>query len=553
MAKNFVEATLGLANNGSGDPRITNFYTKLTESFGTDIARDVSSIFKTDTNAKMFLETVNNILEDEQFKGAGMQNAVLREDAIAQKVAMSNVVNELLNESTQDGVTALRPISLTSFGFQIRSYIKAQMHRTIKTLQADKPAFKITERKQFITDIAGNKRYFVDAFNNKSDLMDNVFTKKDVAITVPSTNYDIFAENSIDDRNKLSTDISVKSFTAVESDGTTEATALTILSKRRDIDIETGRFSIDVKFGTDNAVATVMGELDLSNAKITSIMSTSPRVKTVTLSTRLSSETHLEALVVGMEHNHTPVNIPDGVHIEVSLSQEYSDDATRMLGVNVLEEYTNQMGIVVEKLEDMSIYKYLKDLDSKAIVTDTFDCTPDAGYAYGTEAWIKAEFHPFIERMCIRMKAEMQLDDCHFRVVGNPIDIRIPNASAEEYIFRRNQEMTGVSKVDYDFAVVSSANTIFYLSTERVEPGTIRIYMIPNTIENNIITINHYRYANYISNKYRSSKNPALPTVMVSTRYHTREYLPVIGIVNILNNKATYYSNYPKQPASITA
>jgi hypothetical protein len=544
MAREFFESTLGMSS--ASEPQVQNFFKRMFESHGGNMSRDVAGIFKTTENAKMFLETVNNILEEDAFSGPGIQNAIMREDAAARAVAMSNVVNELLNESTQQGLSALRPISLTSFGFQIRSYVKAVMHRVVKTLQAEKPAFKITERKQFLIDINGNKRYFTDAFNHSSDLSSNLYKKFDMLITIPATNYDIFTTNSIDDRNRLAVDVALKSYTATEADGTTAATNLKITGRKREIDIETGRFSIEVTFGTDNAVATLHGEIDFNTNKMLSLSSTSPRLKTATFAARLSSETHLSSLVVGMEHENTTVNIPDGAHIEVELSQEFTDDASRMLGINILEEYTNQMGTVIERLEDISIYDHLKTLDAGAIVTDTFDCTPDAGFAYGKEEWIKREFHPFIERMCIRMKSELQLDDCHFRVIGNPMDIRVPNAAGEEYIFRRNQEMVGAVKVDYDFAVVTSGNTIFYLSSDRVAPGTLRILLIPNSIENNIITVNHYRYANYVSNKYRSSRNPALPTVMVSSRYKTQEYLPVVGVITVANNHSSYYAGvYP--------
>ena len=145
MSKNFVESTFGL-NKGS-EPAVTNFYNRLFESYGNGLQSDLAAIFKSKENAKMFLETVNAIVSENAFSGTGLQNAIMTEDAAGKAVAMSNIVSELLQESTQDGITALRPISLTSFGFQIRSYVKAQMHRAIKTLQADKPAFKITERK----------------------------------------------------------------------------------------------------------------------------------------------------------------------------------------------------------------------------------------------------------------------------------------------------------------------------------------------------------------------------------------------------------------------
>jgi len=544
MAKGYFESTFGM--NTETEPKVRDFFTRLFENYGSGMSTDLASIFKSKENAQMFLETVNNILEDDQFSGTGFQNAIMREDAMARSIGMNSVVNEMLNESTQQGLAALRPISLTSFGFQIRSYVKAVMHRVVKTLQAEKPAFKISERKQFLIDINGNKRYFIDAFNYGSTLNQNLHKKFNMTVTVPTTNYDIFTENSIDTRNKLAIDISLGSFTAVEADGTTAAAAATlkIVGRKREIDIETGRFSIEVQFGSDSAKAILHGEFDFSDNKLVSISSTSTRVKTAVFAARLSSETHLNSLVVGFEHTHTNVNIPDGTHIEVELSQEFTDDSSRMLGINVLEEYTNQMGTTIERLEDIYIYDFIKENEASALVTQDFDITPDSSFALGREEWLKHEFHPFIERICIRLKSELQIDDCHFRVVGNPMDVRIPNSSEENYIFRRNQEMTGSVKVNYDFAVISSGNTVFYISTERVAPGKMYVLLIPNSIENNIITFNHYRYANYVSNKYRSSRNPALPTVMVSSRYKAQSYLPVLAVINILNNYSNLYTGF---------
>jgi len=540
----YLELTLGMST--ASDRQVQSFYEALYETYGSNVANDMASIFKSKESAQAFLESVNEILERQQFEGTGLVNAVLREDAAARAVSMQNVVNELLTESTQQGLAALKPISLTSFGFQIRSYVKAVMHRAVKTVQAEKPAFKITERKQYVIDIQGNKHYFVDAFNRNSNLVNNLHQKFDFTVDCPASSYDIFAENSIDARNKLAIDISVKAFTAVKEDGTTpeDPDTLKIVGRSRQIDIETGRFSVDVVFGDDQKKATIMGEIDFEAAVLTSLSSTSPRVKTVTFAARLSSETHLKALVTGFEHKHTNVAIPDGAHIEVNPSVEFIDDVSRMTGVNVLEEYTNQMGQLIEQIEDRSIYEVLKDLESQAILTKQFNATPDAGFSLGREEWLRREFHPFIERVCIRLKSELQLDDCHFRVVGNPIDIRIPNASGEQYIFRRNQDMTGTSQVNYDFAVMSTGNTIFYLSTDRVEPGKIYVNLIPNSIQNNMITINHYRYANYVSNKYRSSVNPALPAIMVSSRYQTKEYYPVMAVIEMQNNYADYYDGF---------
>lgn len=549
MAEKFYfEQTLGQEINR--DPVVQKFFTRLNESYGGDLSTNsnaVAGIFKSKENAHAFLNNVTAILEAITVEQGGITDAIMLEDAAARNVAMKVAVDQLLAESTQQGLAALQPISLTAFGFQIRSYVKAVMHRTVKTIQAERPAFKITERKQYVLDLKGNKHYFVDAFNRGSDLTSNIYDRIEFDVNVSSSQYDIFAGEGIDPRNKLSTEMSIVGFTAVEADGITpeNPTNLKILTRLRDADLETGRFSVVVKLGSDDATATIMGEIDYENARIATIGTTLPdRVKTVKFSGRLSSEPHLSALTVGFEHQHTQVTIPDGVHIEANPAIEFMDDTARMLGINPLEQYTNSMGTLVEYLEDQYILDHLKSLESQAILTPEFSITPDAAYAYGREEWLKAEFHPFIERVCIRLKAELQIDDCHFRVVGNPMDIRLPNSAGESYIFRRNADMTGTVKVNYDFAVMTSSNTIFYISTDRVQPGKVYINLIPNSIENNIMTINHYRYANYVTNKYRSAKNPALPAVMVSSRYKTKEYVPVMAVVTIKNNYTEYYNNY---------
>ena len=65
--------------------------------------------------------------------------------------------------------------------------------------------------------------------------------------------------------------------------------------------------------------------------------------------------------------------------------------------------------------------------------------------------------------------------------------------------------------------------------------GHMYVFLIPNTIENNISTVNHYEYATYVSNKYKGT-NSNLPTVMISTRYLTKEYFPVVADIEVINN-----------------
>ena len=140
-----------------------------------------------------------------------------------------------------------------------------------------------------------------------------------------------------------------------------------------------------------------------------------------------------------------------------------------------------------------------------------------------------------IEKVCIILKNKVRIPQCHFRVVGNPLDIRVAAAAGVEYIYKRNEQFAGEISIDYEFSVSSDVHRIFYLSSERVPAGKLMVFLIPNTIENNISTVNHYEYATYVSNKYRGT-NSNLPTVMISTRYLTKEYYPVMAVIDVINN-----------------
>ena len=140
-----------------------------------------------------------------------------------------------------------------------------------------------------------------------------------------------------------------------------------------------------------------------------------------------------------------------------------------------------------------------------------------------------------MEKVAILLKTKVRIPNCHFRVVGNPLDIRVAGAAGVEYIYKRNEQFAGEIALDYEFSVASDTHKIFYLSSERVPVGKIYMFLIPNSIENNISTVNHYEYATYVSNKYRGT-NSNLPTVMISTRYLTKEYYPVVAEISIVNN-----------------
>ena len=480
-----------------------------------------------------------------------------REDVDRLNVLYENIGGEILNEAIANAGD-ISPIMVNSFGIQERALISTHLPRAVKQVAAKIDNFKLTERKPYITDLNGVTKPFIEAFTPYIN-DEGVETYEDLKLRdtvtfsfkVPSTDINLYvgsepqptgpAEGEDGYRPAVdSNHIFGFNSTIVECKVTgADAGSIEFApGSLRTIDPENGTFRVTVNYTTDTGATkksdTIFGKFDISAGKLESIASTG-NVTAVKFDMVLSPETHIKALTVGYETKHTPVNIPIGEHFEYSLSEEFKDASEKYYNEDAMSLLADYIGRGVEQVKDCITLEKFKELQKDAVLKTTFNCAPTAGYAYGKENYIRAEFLPFMEKVCILLKTKVRIPNCHFRVVGNPLDIRVAASAGVEYIYKRNEQFAGDINIDYEFAVTSDVHKIFYLSSERMPVGKIMVFLIPNSIENNISTVNHYEYATYVSNRYKGTKSNA-PTVMISTRYLTQEYYPVVGVIDIINN-----------------
>lgn len=478
-----------------------------------------------------------------------------REDVDRLNVLYENIGGEILNEAIANAGD-ISPIMVNSFGIQERALISTHLPRAVKQIAAKIDNFKLTERKPYITDLNGVTKPFIEAFVpyiNES----GVETYEDLKLRdtvkfsfiVPSTDVNLYSgsEKSVledaEGYRPAVADVHVFGFNSAIVDckitGADTDSIEFAPGSLRTIDPEQGSFRVNVNYttgsGATKKTAAIFGKFDLSAGKLESIATTDSAITSVTFNMVLSPETHISALTVGYETKHTPVNIPIGEHFEYSLSEEFKDASEKYYNEDAMSLLADYIGRGVEQVKDCITLDKFKELQKDAVLKTTFNCAPTAGYAYGKENYIRAEFLPFMEKVCILLKTKVRIPNCHFRVVGNPLDIRVAASAGVEYIYKRNEQFAGDINIDYEFAVTSDVHKIFYLSSERMPVGKIMVFLIPNSIENNISTVNHYEYATYVSNRYKGSRSNA-PTVMISTRYLTQEYYPVVGVIDIINN-----------------
>ena len=586
MNKHFMEDTLGLSN--SSKSAIAKQFEKMNVQL--ESANGSLNIFRNCSEICRRPELMSIITEAAKIKDAPNLNKYQAEDVRNLNTLFENVGTSLLNEaalSTGD----LSPIMVNSFGIQERALISAHLPRAVKQVIAKIDNFKLSERIPYLTDLQGKRTRFIDIFARGTTAADMALTKiVKMDVPVPVTGcVDImaggpteakatdatnnpktyFGWDSIDSRHVLSYETGLTRLYAAD-----KKTPLDFSygpDSTRTPNVENGIFKVSADVyvaaadsdvgsmayfkGADNTYSLaevtnenkasafkiepviVSGQFDLSKGQLVYATVTKPTVVgALGFDVVLSPETHLNALSVGYEMKHTPVNIPIGEHFEFSLSEEYKEASEKYYNIDAMSKLTDLMGIAVEQVKDIKTLDVFQRLGKSAVYKTTFNCKPDTYFAQGKEEYIKREFTPFIEKTCILLKDKVRIPNCHFRVLGNPLDIRVAASAGVEYIYKRNEAFAGDIAIDYEFCVTSDTHKIFYLSSERVPVGKIYVFLIPNSIEDNISTVNHYEYSTYVSNKYRSSQNPNLPTVMISTRYLTKEYYPVVATVDVINN-----------------
>lgn len=550
--RSYCEDSLGMSN--SNEAALSKSFGKMKSAlskFNMDPFRNVSDVCKSPDMLALMTEAVKLDLDD---VGANT-NQYQIEDMNRLNTLYENVSASILNEAISN-VGDLSPIMINSFGIQERALISTHLPRAVKQVTAKVDNFKLTERIPFLVDLAGNKKKFIDAFvpdenGNSASLELRKYVT--MSFVVPSSDVCLYSGSDVSvvegtpgyreavSKNEVFGFDSV--LESVTVTGATEGSIEFGADSLRTPDVENGTFRAVVKWTEKNMetstedpkCAVVMGQFDLSNGVLLSISTTDAKITEVKFKMVLSPETHNRALSVGYDTKHTPVNIPIGDHFEYSISEEFKDASDKYYNQDAMALLTDYMGRAVEQVKDINTLEKFQELAENAIVKTTFNCTPTTGFAQGKEEYIRREFHPFIEKVCIILKNKVRIPQCHFRVVGNPLDIRVAAAAGVEYIYKRNEQFAGEISIDYEFSVSSDVHRIFYLSSERVPAGKLMVFLIPNTIENNISTVNHYEYATYVSNKYRGT-NSNLPTVMISTRYLTKEYYPVMAVIDVINN-----------------
>lgn len=545
-------------NGGPGGSAKDGFFKDVLDAMGTETLQEaVSDANASDSTKVQLMEAVKGAICNESEK----LHETAKEEIATIEMMMENVTRAdvkgeadmLMEAATDTGSATLNGVTLISFGLQRRMMISAHLHRAMATITSKLPRVKVAEKKRWIKDINGVRTFFVEAFRpaegtGVAPIMSGLNKVVEFTSAFPLHGVDIQTETSLSGDEVLSNDIAIKSaaagiadgFSIVKNaDGTTPiAGRVQIVSGSRYLEPETGVINMEIKWeeeaGDTEAwiTAAVTIVVDVQNGKIQAGQCTNPDVKNVTIEVRPSNETHLRALQVGFQIDQKTIEIPDGEHIEAKLVKELQDDADAYYGLDMLQENTELLTESITQIRDNKIFDFLKNVTK--IATYTFNCEPTGTYARSKEEYMKETFLPFLDKIAIQLKDKTQIKDAHFRVVGNPADVRL--AANNDFVYQKSQVYDGSITLDYDFSLVNGVHTFYVLSSDRVPKGKMYAQLIPNKLEDNIITTVFAQYKVWVSNNYRASGNNALPATVMSDRSKAFDYFPVVAEIVVTNN-----------------
>jgi hypothetical protein len=267
----------------------------------------------------------------------------------------------------------------------------------------------------------------------------------------------------------------------------------------------------------------------------------------VNLRAGISEEFNEQGWSVSFDIARKDVDIPSGRHLNAPLPIEALTDMMALYQIDGTKETVDLMTNTFAMQLDLEVLDFLtdsffnqpgvkefqteqyKDSDTYSL---TFDVRPAAGFAGAPKAW-REELKPQIDHLAQRIKNNTYLQSGMFTIVGNPLDIQL--LTNVDWQFRGGQgvSMDGVD-VDYSVGTYVGANAYRVIASVNVPEQAMFLVFTPNS--NSQMTYKYYPYSFNTEMGYIDPNRSRVPSIMMTKRHTFQEFLPAIGMINILNN-----------------
>lgn len=487
--------------------------------------------------------------------------------AIKLEQLINNSSMETLRESS---VGVVSPVVGLTLPILKKSYIEGHSKDIVPVEVPTKPIVKVAFERKFLKDAQGNKHYipevfYTDAYKGIMAKARGTELKKDWypagGGTLPIHEFNLITENggSMEKRDSLAYDFGI-SAVKMEVDGVQKEIVQDITVSLEGDHTFTSRVTALDSHGAQ-VVDILMGHVDFYTGNV-SVSSTNGKIKKVQFKGHLSNVNNVNTIEIDRERQIMDWNIPDGAKINTGLTTEMIKDYNALFDVDITAEMIADMATVLTQDEDSMILDFLNNsFDSWNGKNDEFlgynegftrkgffSCEPTVNKMVTQSAWIETELKFNLNRFIDELKVLLKNQDIMFVVYGHPNNITLIQDNVR-WVIDEDSTIGGI-QLDYKFGVMTAnKNRIRVLSTMKC-PRERGLRVVAYSTNQEVITFKHLKYSMTIDNNYRNPLTPFTPNIMATSRYLTKEVLPVQGEFILIDNM---FSLKPQAPLGKTA
>ena len=509
---------LSRRSNDEFSQRLAEAQEFFAEKHGTNIiGRDIETVL-----------TTTSLFEDYKDKLTEGFDSNTAED-------LSTLLDSTREQCLKESVAGVQPYAALTMPILVKLWARLAMKYAIPTEPVTKPAFSVAFMKPYMYDADGNKVYLPEGINTTPEKNFDKLSKLRLVDEITAdggkiVDYDLFT--GLTPEKKPGDTIDRKfTVTSVTIGGTEIPTNIKLDINRRlydEIVVDDGTGDTDIILGS---VDLEKGTLNLTAMKNT--------IDSVKILGWVSSESHNTAVNIGFDIDRKDIEIGTGSHIEANIPLELLQDVKAMYQVDGAAEVVDIMSNVSAQKVDLDIIEFLDRAyqSTDAMFSKSFDVYPHGTFAINPSEWLEG-LKKVIDYVAQSMKNQFKSYDGYFVIVGNPLDTMIiPNVN---WTFQNvSDEMNGVN-VTYSLGAVSGANRYSVISSDLMEQGKLKIFLVPTT--DKYKTFVYYPYTFNVVNNYLNTRMQNVPSIMLTRRYTLEEFTPIIGEIEIKNNDATVYT-----------
>jgi hypothetical protein len=473
-------------------------------------------------------------------------------------ILFDNFQTTLFHENTLSSIT---PVSALTMPMLRKAWPKIGMKEALPTEPVKTPKFTVSTLSPYLMDPVSGQKLLLPSPGVVTEYNDGGsqrFINSATPLALPAINanvmptgYTVAAGYTLDPIfSVVGVDIVVK--TAANGNATTltnvkvyngaaetrQGNILVTVTATNPVD---GNTTSDTLFGY---VSFADGTLTLTSTGAGGATATNAQIVNVYLSGKIESTLNMQSTQVGFDVLTTEIAIGTGEHFDAPLPLEWLQDNLALYNIDGTLKVVDIMTEILAQRVDLQAIQFVQQTFLKGAALNgtnfvrTFDVYPTGNYNGSPTDWLN-ELRRITDNLVQSMRNVFNFGGGQFVIVGNPIDIALYPGINWIFTAETGDQKDGV-EVNYQIGAVSGAQRYAMFTSQNFAPGTIYVFFIPGPDDQKVLTYYPYTFnVERSSSGFVSPNTPNVPSVLMTKRQVFKDFLQMVGQINILHNDGT--------------